>query len=474
MEARRPRDREARAARARHDPRRLRAVAVRRRVRRAGRRASVTAALPRRARRSSTSAPSPTSPTGPTRSTSSSRSSRSSTTASTSRSSGAAPAGCRFCQAGMITRPVRERPDEQVRTMVRDGLRRTGYDEVALTSLSSADFSGIDGVVADLVARPGGHRRRERLAAEPARRRVHASGIASEIQKVRRTGLTFAPEAGTWRLRQVINKLITRGRPLRRGRRRVLAGLAAREALLPHRPAHRDGRRHARHRRARAATSSTIGRKLHQAGELHGVGRRVRPQAAHAVPVVRPERRRRAAAQDQPAARRAARHRRAGEVARPAGDVRRGDRQPRRPADRPGHRGGLAGRRHLPGVERALRARPLARRDGAPRASTPTGTSPATAPATRCSPGPTSRPACTDDFLWDDWQAALAEHGLPDCRWTPCYDCGVCTDYALEHVVASPVAPAGGSQGTGQDLSGRRRRAGPVPRCPRPGARRRR
>ena len=52
--------------------------------------------------------------------------------------------GCRFCQAGMITRPVRERPEEQVRTMVRDGLRRTGYDEVALTSLSSADFSGID------------------------------------------------------------------------------------------------------------------------------------------------------------------------------------------------------------------------------------------------------------------------------------------------------------------------------------------
>jgi hypothetical protein len=58
------------------------------------------------------------------------------------------------------------------------------------------------------------------------------------------------------------------------------------------------------------------------------------------------------------------------------------------------------------------------------------------------------------DFLWDDWQSALAEHGLPDCRWTPCYDCGVCTDLALEHVVASPVAPAGGSQGTGQEWTG--------------------
>jgi hypothetical protein len=57
------------------------------------------------------------------------------------------------------------------------------------------------------------------------------------------------------------------------------------------------------------------------------------------------------------------------------------------------------------------------------------------------------------DFLWQDWQDALAEHGLPDCRWTPCYDCGACTGYGIEHVVASPVPPAGGSQGTGQDLS---------------------
>src|SRR5207245_78216 len=62
--------------------------------------------------------------------------------------------GCRFCQAGMITRPVRERPADQVRTMVTDGLRRTGYDEVSLTSLSSADFSGIGGVVAGIINEP--------------------------------------------------------------------------------------------------------------------------------------------------------------------------------------------------------------------------------------------------------------------------------------------------------------------------------
>ena len=62
--------------------------------------------------------------------------------------------GCRFCQAGMITRPVRERPADQVRTMVQEGLKRTGYDEVALTSLSTADMSGIEQVVGQIVNDP--------------------------------------------------------------------------------------------------------------------------------------------------------------------------------------------------------------------------------------------------------------------------------------------------------------------------------
>jgi radical SAM superfamily enzyme YgiQ (UPF0313 family) len=62
------------------------------------------------------------------------------------------------------------------------------------------------------------------------------------------------------------------------------------------------------------------------------------------------------------------------------------------------------------------------------------------------------------DFLWQDWRDALAEVGLEDCRWTPCYDCGACTGYSIEHIVASATPPAGGSQGTGVDLS-----AGAVP-----------
>src|SRR5947207_1683660 len=112
--------------------------------------------------------------------------------------------GCRFCQAGMITRPVRERPADQVRHMITSGIRRTGYDEVALTSLSTADFSGIERVVADTAGE-------DNVSVSLPSLRVDAFtvGIAAQIQKARRTGLTFAPEAGTWRMRQVINKLIT-------------------------------------------------------------------------------------------------------------------------------------------------------------------------------------------------------------------------------------------------------------------------
>ena len=81
--------------------------------------------------------------------------------------------GCRFCQAGMITRPVRERPDDQVRTMVQDGLRRTGYDEVALTSLSTRRLLRDRRARRRPRQRAGGLRQRRALAAVAAGRRVH-------------------------------------------------------------------------------------------------------------------------------------------------------------------------------------------------------------------------------------------------------------------------------------------------------------
>src|SRR3546814_17247656 len=108
----------------------------------------------------------------------------------------------------MITRPVRERPADQVSSMVQQGRRRTGYDEVALTSLSTADFSGIEDVVSTAMDDEVGC---GNVSVSLPSLRVDAFtvGVAAQIHTARRTGLTFAPEAGTGVLRQVIHQIIT-------------------------------------------------------------------------------------------------------------------------------------------------------------------------------------------------------------------------------------------------------------------------
>src|SRR3546814_20654751 len=98
----------------------------------------------------------------------------------------------------MITRPVRERPADQVASMVQQGLRRTSYDEVALTSLSTADFSGIEDVVSTAMDDEVGC---GNVSVSLPSLRVDALtlGGAGTIPKARRHGRTFAPAAGTWR-----------------------------------------------------------------------------------------------------------------------------------------------------------------------------------------------------------------------------------------------------------------------------------
>ena len=115
--------------------------------------------------------------------------------------------GCRFCQAGMITRPVRERSLEKLCEQASTLIDNTGYDEVALTSLSSADYSGIAGLVRTVID----EHECERVGVSLPSLRADAECVhlAAEIQRVRKSGLTFAPEAGTQRLRDVINKNVT-------------------------------------------------------------------------------------------------------------------------------------------------------------------------------------------------------------------------------------------------------------------------
>ncbi|NBO09163.1 MAG: TIGR03960 family B12-binding radical SAM protein [Actinobacteria bacterium] len=116
--------------------------------------------------------------------------------------------GCRFCQAGMITRPVRERSITGIAAMVEQGLNATGYEEVGLLSLSSADHSEIGDIAKGLADRYDG----ENVGLSLPSTRVDAFNVdlANELTRNgRRSGLTFAPEGGSERMRQVINKMVT-------------------------------------------------------------------------------------------------------------------------------------------------------------------------------------------------------------------------------------------------------------------------
>ena len=364
--------------------------------------------------------------------------------------------GCRFCQAGMITRPVRERPAEQVRTMVAEGLRRTGYDEVALTSLSTADFSGIEELVADTVGPAddgaGGAGCPAVTVSLPSLRvDAFTVGLAAELQRARRTGLTFAPEAGSWRLRQVINKLISSDDldaavegAFSQGWRRVklyfLVGL----------PTETD---------EDVLGIAALARRCVELGRRHVRGASVTVSVGGFVPkpqtpfqwfgqnTVEELRRKVALLADDLRADRGVRLKwHDPEATLVEGLASRGDRRLGAVIEDVWRAGGTFQEwsEHfnyelwLDAMER----HGLSIEDYAYRHRS----------GTEALPWDHLSAGLHKDFLWQDWQDALAESGLEDCRWTPCYDCGACTGYGIEHVVASAVPPAGGSQGTGQDL----------------------
>jgi radical SAM family uncharacterized protein len=359
--------------------------------------------------------------------------------------------GCRFCQAGMITRPVRERPAEQVAQMVSEGIRRTGYDEVALTSLSTADFSGIEDVVRGVVEDPD-HGERVSVSLPSLRVDAFTVGTAAQIQRVRRTGLTFAPEAGTWRMRKVINKLIREedlygavdaafGQGWRRVKLYFLIGL----------PTERDedvlgiaelGRRCVeigrRYHRSVTVVASVGGFVPKAHTPFQWFGQDTAPMLHRKVNLLREATR---------TVRGLTVRWHDPEATVVEGIASRGDRRIGAVIERVWRAGGTfqewSERFDLGLWEAALSAEGLTISDVVHRGRDEDET----LPWDHISAG------LHRDFLWQDWQDALAEAGLEDCRWTPCYDCGACTGFGLEHVVASPVPPAGGSQGTGQDLA---------------------
>ena len=361
--------------------------------------------------------------------------------------------GCRFCQAGMITRPVRERPADQVRTMVGEGLRRTGYDEVTLTSLSTADFSNVQDVVTDLM-NDGDEAGCGPVSVSLPSLRVDAFGvgIAAQLQRAKRGGLTFAPEAGTWRMRQIINKLIREedlyqavDAAFSQGWKRVklyfLIGLPSEtdEDTLGIAELAKNcvaiGKKH----NSRASVTVSVGGFVPKPfTPFQWFGQNTAEELQRKINLLRDATRRMRGVQlkwHDPRATLA------------EGIASRGDRRLGPVIEQVWRDGGVFQEwsEHFD-IDRWLKAmehHDLRVEDFVYRHRTEGETL----------PWDHLWAGLHKDFLWQDWQDALAEVGLEDCRWTPCYDCGACTGYGIEHVVASATPPAGGSQGTGQDLT---------------------
>jgi radical SAM family uncharacterized protein len=358
--------------------------------------------------------------------------------------------GCRFCQAGMITRPVRERPADQVRTMIRDGLARTGYDEVALTSLSTADFSGIEQVVADTVTDTGCGQ--TSVALPSLRVDAFTVGIAAQIQRARRTGLTFAPEAGSWRMRQVINKLIADddlygavesaySQGWRRMKLYFLTGLPTEtddDTLGIAELARNCVELGRAHHRSPSVTISVGGFVPKPFTPFQWFGQNTVVELNRKIGLLRDDLRRAKGVQlkwHDPKA------------TLIEGLASRGDRRLGPVIEDVWRRGGTF-QEWSEHFDHDLWLEAMAAHDlDVDWYVHRHRTDDEVLPWSHLSAG------LHQDFLWQDWRDALEEVGLEDCRWTPCYDCGACTGYGIEHVVASATPPAGGSQGTG----------GPVP-----------
>lgn len=118
--------------------------------------------------------------------------------------------GCRFCQAGMIYRPVREKTKDTLLRQASELIKNSGYQEISLSSLSTCDYSDIQNLISELIIEHSDNK--IAIALPSIRVDAFSVDLIKEIQKVKKTGLTFAPEAGSQRMRDVINKGLTEDR----------------------------------------------------------------------------------------------------------------------------------------------------------------------------------------------------------------------------------------------------------------------
>jgi radical SAM family uncharacterized protein len=341
--------------------------------------------------------------------------------------------GCRFCQAGMITRPVRERSLQGIGEMVDAAVRNSGFDEVGLLSLSSADHSEIADITKGLADAYEGTNTSLSLPST----RVDAFNIdlANEISRNgRRSGLTFAPEGGSERIRRVINKMVSEEDLIRtvseafsQGWRQVklyfMCGLPTEEdddvlqiATMAHNVI-RAGRAAAGHNDVRCTIS--IGGFVPKPHTPFQWAAQAHPEVVDAR-----LRKLKAAVHASKLGRNVGMRYHDGQPSLIEGLLARGDRRVGLVIERVWREGGrFDGWSEHFSYERWIAA--------AAAELEPLGVS---------IDWFTTRERFQDevlpwdhldsglerDWLWDDWQDALSGREQDDCRWTPCFDCGVC------------------------------------------------
>jgi radical SAM family uncharacterized protein len=339
--------------------------------------------------------------------------------------------GCRFCQAGMITRPVRERSIEGIGRMVENGLAATGFQEVGLLSLSSADHSEITAIASGLADRYED----ERVSLSLPSTRVDAFNIdlANELSRNgRRSGLTFAPEGGSERLRRVINKMVSKDDLIRtvttaysNGWRQVklyfMCGLPTEtdEDVLEIAEMAHDV--------IRAGREATGSKDIRCTVSIGGFVPKPHtpfqwaPQASPSTVDARLRKLRDAINANRSLGRNVGMRYHDGEPSLVEGLLSRGDRRVGAVIERVWRDGG----RFDGWSEHFSFARWVS-------ACQATGVdldwyTTRERDAGEVLPWDHLDSGLDKQWLWDDWQDALAEFEQDDCRWTPCFDCGVCT-----------------------------------------------
>jgi radical SAM family uncharacterized protein len=342
--------------------------------------------------------------------------------------------GCRFCQAGMITRPVRERSITGIAEMVEAGLKATGFQEVGLLSLSSADHSEIKELAKGLADRY----EESKVSLSLPSTRVDAFNIdlANEFSRNgRRSGLTFAPEGGSERLRRVINKMVSKEDLIRtvtaaysQGWRQVklyfMCGLPTEtdEDVLEIAEMAKDVIR-----AGREATGSKDIRCTVSIGGFVPKPHTPFQWAAQAAPEVidgRLRKLRDAINSDRSLGRNIGMRYHDGEPSLVEGLLSRGDRRVGAVIEQAWRDGGrfdgwsehFSFARWMSAAQVALAATGV---DVAWFTTRERGES-------EVLPWDHLDSGLDRQWLWDDWQDALQSYEQDDCRWTPCFDCGVC------------------------------------------------